>query len=782
MFGAALHAARMAFSVSGGNIIFGGGHDAVTGVPSAPRVPGVISRLELDKVVRSFVPSPGHGRFRQTLVSRHLVILRAAAGWGRTAAAEYLLHDALTTSPPPDDWPDDEVGAVRISRLDAETDLRAFTVEHLRSAGDEEPVRGFLLDVAVPPGAGLLRGSDLERLAGQLAKAHSYLVVTVDAGTVFGDELAEFLHDGEAPPAALDVVARHAARVLARPAADVLHLARDNAELGQLVEGLAREGPNCDGLAQLGERWARAGAGAPDDDLRRWVAASLDARFVAWLAEPGLTTDHRALVVALAVFHGMSYAKVARLAHDLEGRVLAAAREHAPTILRASPARDGDGSRPGDDGVPRWRMFTRPRGARLAAARAEVRAGSESTPYGEVGTELVSFTDDSYPWKILHWVWHEQNGLHGVLLEWLSALGGDNDPAVRVRAAAAVGVLGGWAFDKIRIRVLLPWADEDHSWLREAVAAALSLSVTRRPDLLPVVTSMLRDWKLHTRHPARRRAAVRAWGAGLGPWNPSRALAEMNYLTMPLFDADERDEDQDGVDYDLAVEVARSVYNVFFSAPPADANDSDDVGDVRLADQTDAAASTAEWDNAAGGAGVACPAAGRDRSADAVLAVLRWLTRWTRDRDGPTRRFAGVVSFLWLTSEGRAPGPARWNGRPALLALCMRGQRQTVLGGDLTVALPAGGDRDAREQVSLLWRRALDEPRLSDLARDCLRQWVASAEEEGDRDRETLADIMLLSLHTKANFDRAWRDFSRWEKRWPATCGTVLRSIRQSVS
>ncbi|ADP78602.1 hypothetical protein [Pseudofrankia inefficax] len=746
MFGAALHAARVVFKVSGGNLNFGSQFTGTAGAAGAGSggVPGIISQPELARVVGAFVAAPCHGQLYKKLADNHLVVLRAAPGWGRTATAEYLLYECLTTSSghPPSPVPRGldlhpaAVAQVRISRLNASTDLRGLTSDHLRPAGDEENPQpgGLLLDVATPHGAGLLRGSDLERLANVLRANRDYLVVTVDAGTVFGDELDEFLIDADEPPPAIRVVARHAARRLGRPYPDVLDEARESTELSGLVDQLVGEGYSAAGLAQLGRIWAEQGSERGSqkatDTLRQWVTDFIEARFADWLAAPGQDPEHRAFVIALAVFDGMPYAKVTRLARDLEDRMLIASRR----FLRPAPLETW-----GFDPAPHERsdpyasqpLFTRPRSGRLAAASAEVRVGTETTRYGSTETEVVAFTCANYPSRILFWLWTEQDALHSVLLRWLAALGEDTDPAVRAHAAAAVGVLASWSFDEILLRVLLPWADDDLPWQRGAVAAALSLALDWRPGLAPVVIEMLRDWKMHTQHPARRLAAIRVWGTSLGPFDPDVALDQLAYLMAPLEDAEE-DENPEDVDLNVIDNVSLSVFEIF-SAPL-----------IAVHGETDRPT----------------------RPGGATDAVLRRLGVWTEPGSGPTQRFAGILAFLRLALHLRLGVDSPGQGSPALLTLCM----------------PGRGDRLTLRRIAELWRRALDEPATNQLALDCLRQWTADTEADDDLARTTFAHLVWESLRSRADFDRLQREFRRWEKRWPRTCQVVLATIERSTN
>ncbi|WP_018499867.1 hypothetical protein [Parafrankia discariae] len=773
LFGLGLNAARLNFTVSGGNVIFGGRQDAVTGTVGAGsgtagrRVPGLISDRELARVVRSFVAPAVYPTLRTALRQRHLVVLRASRGWGRTAVAEYLLHDVLTADAP--GVPDDSASAgvaprgaasprVRISRLGAETGLRELGTAELTdppgsgagpAGGPGVPgSRGFLFDVGTPPNADVLRGSDLERLAHELAAGGVYLVVTVDADTVFGDELEDFLHDGGPPVDALRLLAAHAARHLRIDHAQAWAAVRADPDLEPMVEALLREGFCADAVAQLGERWAR-GAGSAwargepadpraRDDLRQWLKEYLDDRFVAWMTGTDDPT-HRAFVIALAVFNGMPYSKVTRLGRDLEARLLYAARFPDPpeghpadrTTDPGSPNSDGDVRGARRDRY-RYRgttaagagpsLFSGPRGPRLAAARAMIQVGTDDTPYGDITVELVRLRDDGYAWKILNWLWHEQDGVHTVLVEWLSALGGDRDVLVRVRAAAAVGLLASWGFDEMRLRVLLPWADEDRPWQRAAAGAALSIAVHHDPSLRPVTTRMLRDWRVHTFHPQRRKAAVRAWGASLGPADLPDALSQILWLIEPIEgerdDTDDAD-DLDRIDLPLLGQAAQSVLELFEGSAPG--------------------------------------------AADAVVNALGG---WTRAENPLNTRLAGYLSFLRVAFHATVPEGPGPDGRPALLAVAM--PERPV------------GPRMLR-RIAVLWGRILNEPLVNALGLECLHGWTASAEADEEIARTTLAHVVWESLSTQVDFRRMWSEFSRWERQSPRTSRAVLATIEHSV-
>jgi hypothetical protein len=736
-FGAALKASKMVFAAPGGTIILGGSQATVTGTvgwgsPASGRRPGVIGEAELRHVAQTFEPARDYRALRKLLKEQHVVVLSAEPGWGRTATALFLLYECLTDSTA-------GVGRVgeanqrtlpRVSRLATETDLRGEpTRVQLGPPADTEraPAGGYLLDVAEPAGADQLRGSDLELLAGLASASGHYLVVTTDAGMTFGDSLAAFRLEARAWPQEVRVVARHAALRLGRPFADVLRDIEADGALLELIEQLVSEGYSAAGLAELGRLWAE---GTQIRRLRAWVSGFLDRRFLAWVSAAGQEREHQALVIGLAVFNGMPYARVTRLARDLEARMLAASRRFMPVLVDNRADRDAAAGLRGGQ-----RLFTNSRATRLEAARAEVRLDQETTLYGTLDTEVVAFRYDSYSVRVLRWLWTEQDGMHEVLLGWLAALGGDIDPSVRVRAAAAVGVLASWSFDDIRQRVLVPWADADKPWLREAVAAALNLALGQRPELAPMVTAMLRHWKLHVHAPQRRRAAIRAWGTRLGDVSPKVALDQLTYLLAPEKDEDE-DLDPDTIPLGPLLDAALSVFDMFMSESVVD-----DEGRQTL------------------------PTA---QPGGPVDEIVRRLLHWAMpERDGGhggvTIRLAGLLSFLRLALHARVPAGPNPDGRSVLLALCMQRRAQQRLLG----------------RVGVLWHLALDEPVTADVALDCLRRWAADAEADEADVRAALAAVVVASVHSDLDRERVTGEFRRWKKRWPAVCTAVLDEIEK---
>jgi hypothetical protein len=121
------------------------------------------------------------------------------------------------------------------------------------------------------------------------------------------------------------------------------------------------------------------------------------------------------------------------------------------------------------------------------------------------------------------------------------------------------------------------------------------------------------------------------------------------------------------------------------------------------------------------------------------------------------RLFTGLRIVLYATlDEGRNP-----DGRPTLLALSMPGRADDLM----------------LRRVAVLWHRTLDESSLTELALDCLRDWVESAEADDDAARETLAQIVRASLRTGRDVRRMRSAFTRWRRHFPNAAEQVLVTI-----
>lgn len=507
-FGAEVRTGSANFNVNGGGVLVVGGYVGTVGTagfgPAGPPLePGPIDDEQRAALLKSFVEPDRLPHLRQQLGVRHVLVLRAEPGWGRTATAVNLLVESLSAKTPAD-TASDPAPPAPVRRLEPDTSIRTLDGSGLAEA------TGYVLDAGDRAEMSTWRSDHLARLSASLRAVSSFLVVLVDGDARFADPLTGHLADGGPPPDPLDILVAHAARAATSRDGLRERLAGD-AEVGGWVKDLGRDGPAAGDVAALGGLLADPPADPADSAARAriadWVAARATARFLRWIDQLD-DVEQRAFVIALASLNGMRYTEVARAA-----RLLGEA-------LRT----------PGDNPRPESRpVFDRGRGQRIEAARAVLYPIEDDTLYGREQVEAVRFANDASPTLVLEWVWREQDAVRPILLTWLRTLAEDRNPVLRARAAVVIGVLASWDFDTIRREVLGPLADTRLSWQREVAAAALGVAATA-PRTRAMVVGMLDDWPSHTLHPGRVRVATRAWGRAVGAADPAVALTHLRDL------------------------------------------------------------------------------------------------------------------------------------------------------------------------------------------------------------------------------------------------------------
>ena len=482
----------MGVVVSGGNVFIdstvlgpvagrdhrdGGG----SGEPEGRLSAGPIARSRLDRLAATFVDPPGFAALAAELARSPLLILRAPAGRGRTAAAQRLL---------------DRECAGGVSHLDPDSALVPAELAAL------EADRGYVVS-PVPDRLAALGAFAADQLRLHLEAAGARLVVIVDDDAPLREADLRDVVAGIGEPPREEVVRRHL-RWLLRPEMSEPDATRRVAELldeATLVAHLAEltVAPVGDAARLADELLDVALAKAELADVldRRSEAAArrLFDRFDAeW------DTDRRALAIALAAFSSMPAQVVDRLARDLAARVEAV---EGGTETRR-PA------------------FGAPLRERLAEVSAELVEGTERTRHGPVAARLARFCNDRLPQRLLTHVWQEHGGVRAVLCTWLADLGRSEDYAVRIHAGVAVGVLGLVEFDHLRRSVIEPWVDSGTVRERQAAIGALQMLAVD-PQLGVLVGRMTADWLGAHAAPSRRRAAALALGR-IRSTTPEKAL------------------------------------------------------------------------------------------------------------------------------------------------------------------------------------------------------------------------------------------------------------------
>ncbi|WAL98664.1 hypothetical protein [Streptomyces sp. Je 1-369] len=426
---------------------------------------------------------------RDALTRQRLLILRSAAGYGKSAMAVRLLLGACR-------------GAVY--HLDSGVDFASLAEQLENDSGTIERGVGFLLER--PEDIGKLGRETYEKVQGALSQADAWMVVTVAAGELADGELLSGVRDLTDAPQPMEVVRSHLRWRLGERDADRL-LARE--ELHEVITELVGGLPACrqagDLAAAMIEQYDLLG-GVDVKKLREHRARLEAEDFEIW-AESLPDAGARSFALALAVLNGLPQEDVAQAARSLRERL-----EDDGPYLRA----------PGPDGRPvrSKDLFDTPRRRQLQ----HLRAHEQPKPGGEPGTTL-EYKDPGYARRMILHAW-TQYEIQGELLDWLSELVVHPAEQVRVYAAASgLGVLAAEAYRHIERRVLGPWARSDSALRRTAVAYALSVAC-QNPWVREQATTLVGGWYADERVQVRA-AAARVHGLGAVRGRPVEELARL---------------------------------------------------------------------------------------------------------------------------------------------------------------------------------------------------------------------------------------------------------------
>ncbi|MFB8171552.1 hypothetical protein ACFC60_26780, partial [Kitasatospora purpeofusca] len=462
----------------------------------------LVSPLVLERVRGAFEEPGKWAETRAAFGARHLAVLRAPAGTGKTTAALRLLLGCSVT---------------RIFHLDRNTDLGALAARLEATAVEGTAERaGFLVDQ--PVDAGALHGRVLEGLQGALYRTGARLVLTVDQDFGLMDaDLLDYVLELTEAPARPGIVRRYLDWRLG-DAAGALLTAR--AEVAALLDERLAADSSCKAAADLASALADAAEAAPSggpdlDSVRERLARRGSEDFEIW-AEGFEDPFVRSYAVALAVLNGLPQEDVAAAARSLHERLAAADY----TVLAAADGR-----------VPRLREpYDVPRRRRLAQLRAEAVPVRFFSAVGRVPAEGLRYKDRGYPRRVIQYVWREYPQ-QSELLDWLGELTGDPSQQVRTHAGVALGVLADLSFQYLSARVFHPWAGGPDPLRHDAVAYALSVSV-KNPALRGMVTALAAGWIADPEQPMAQATAARVYAVSLGGSEPLAAVDALVRLAV----------------------------------------------------------------------------------------------------------------------------------------------------------------------------------------------------------------------------------------------------------
>jgi len=455
----------------GGDLNAGGGPRRVAGLDGLVAV----DEAELTDYIEYFVSPPGYGAAFEVLREHRLVVLAAAPGSGREAAAVNLLAEAtallgaaepgglhrVVSADLADDWQPPVKGAGFL--LAAETG-RAFDIDHswlartstrLRAAG------GFMVVTSGPPRGALARAAELgEHVCTRLGAVDLFAVLCRRVLGAAADE------------AAVAALRRRLSDCGGLDALREQPFVRTAVRLARVVN----EG---------GDLAAEAAAVRdPSEQVRQWFAGN---------REPVALS----FALAAAVLDGCSYLTVSDGALRLLAQLTPA--EPPPVDLRFHERLGGE--------QPWLEVVAAP--------------GTAAT---------VRFRSPLVPPALLGDAWVRLDGMRGGVLNWLRGLLNHPDLEVRARAAVAAGVIA-WQDPGHAIHgYLRTWSGSESLSVRRAGATALAVTAVTPAvsGTAEQVWSLLEDWSVARASAFERRlarTAVMAVGGTLGRAAPGRALA-----------------------------------------------------------------------------------------------------------------------------------------------------------------------------------------------------------------------------------------------------------------
>ncbi|MFI6366757.1 hypothetical protein ACIBG0_28860 [Nocardia sp. NPDC050630] len=454
------------------------GRDNLGGAPGHRIVPsGPVPAVLLEQLDNTFVPPKVFEEMRRRLRDQSLLLLRAPLGWGRTAAALRALAEECTAG---------------VHKLNPDVQLRSLEIEFT-------PKFGYLLESFGAEQASNLRTFHLEQLSQMLTEYGCRMIVVLDSTAQISADVDQFLLDGGEPADATQLVHSHLRWHLATRPPDLLK----RAEVGQLLTDVAQNRPPTRDLALLAAELADVSAGRIDivDVVNRHSAAA-DGRFRQWFDDE-LDVETRAFAIALAVFNGMPLHVVSDA-----GRALAQLIAHEEEPDENKHSRSVFGSRSTQ---------------LLSASHAESYRSTEETTYGQIPVQAVKFADDSYPRRVLEYVWQEYHAAHHLVRDWLRDYGSNPNLTVCTRAGVAAGLLSTFEFEHARKLMIEPWATSGERHDRLAAIGALQFPCLQ-PELAPLVVRMLAAWLRRDQPLPRRVAAAEALGSTVGQAMPDSAI------------------------------------------------------------------------------------------------------------------------------------------------------------------------------------------------------------------------------------------------------------------
>lgn len=418
---------------------------------------------------------------------RNVVIVQGPRGSGRGATGLRLLIDCRRTE---------------LLRFPPDTGIAEIS-------GAVKDAGGYLLEDLAERRIRELTALALTDLDARLGSLGAKLIITMPSGATLSDPAVQrFVAPLEKPAAHRAIMESHLRLRLGDAVAD--ELLRDTglrAVFDDVVTADAARERAAEFALHVEELRVR---GRLDMDvLRDRMKSSVTTEVETWftgLATPSL----KYLAIATALLDGLPYQTVVEPAESLERRLT----PPVSPVSASAPAAD---------------PFATGRAQRVRDIRARIVSAEVPSRLGPVPAEVIRYDHPAYPRAVLDLVWREFDALRGDLLGWLGDLANHPVDAVRVRAAAAVGLLSLTAFEHISKTVLRPWAGDSKENKREMAAYALR-AAGRSAQLQQQALALVDEWTVGDSW-QRRATAARVYGSALGSSLPERAFEELDRLS-----------------------------------------------------------------------------------------------------------------------------------------------------------------------------------------------------------------------------------------------------------
>ena len=429
----------------------------------------------LDRVRRDFVRPAEYEALWEVVERRHLVVLSAPAGFGRTHTSRHVL-DAVCESQVV------EITGGSLVDLD-EADLAEDT--------------GYLWTGMCRPHVGRVETHLVERLSELLRVRHARMIILAVPEIEWPFELHQHRFELAVPPDIGEICRRQ--------------IAGHGATAEEVADLLVRPV-----VARAASRLAGAGAAARlGTALRQVLTAELTPEEAVGRAEEDTANwlyglrdgEERAVALALGALNGLSFPAVVAGARQLDELIQCS--EDSKAGVRLPP-------------------FRRPTPQLLAAVDAEICRGEAELSYGRVPISCLRSTRPQFGVQMLSALWTGFPYLQEIYLRWLEGLVEADDQFVREQAAVATGVLATEDFDFVRERVLLPWAGSDRPRIQRAAGVALRIPALHS-ELSDTAWRILDEWAAAKDRETFedqncRKTAIVALGGPIGATDVGRAL------------------------------------------------------------------------------------------------------------------------------------------------------------------------------------------------------------------------------------------------------------------